>query len=693
VAFYAPEVMTDERGHAEVSFKLPDSLTRFRIMAVAVSRDGLGSGEAAVRTKKPLMLRAMLPRVFHAGDRASAGAVVHNDTARELEVEVRAEAEGVTLSGDAKKKVRVPRGQGVEVRFALEAARVGTAKLRFVAEAGKERDAFEVERKVLAPTPLETVSTSGQSEPRAAEALGTLQGVRDDLGGLEVKLTTSALGELEAPARELVDYPYACTEQLSSRLVGLAALARLHKRGLVEAGDYEKRASAVLSELERHQRYDGSFGLWSSEDPASFPPLDAFLTGYALVSIKAAERAGITISGHVLERARGFLAGYLRGERHALSGQLAGADLAFVVLALAEIGSFDASYAHTLFEGRAKLSLLARVELARAYPADADERKVLFDELKSAMRVTADEAHLEQAQHGPEQLVMASSVRASAEALLLWLAVDGENPMVPKLARWLSASRELDGTWGSTQESAWGLTALAAYMERVEGEPADLSARAWLNDRQLGEARLKGAKASAGFHVPMRELSRDGARLTVAREGKGRLYYTMRLSYARGELPSTGLERGFAVEREYECIGAGALARGDIAGTACTKVKAGDYVRVILRVAVPATRRFILLADPLPAGLEPLNFALTTSPQAATRALGFELAPVDHTQLFDDRAVFAVTQLQPGLYRYGYLTRATTSGTFVAPPAHVEEMYHPETFARTAARTFEVVAP
>jgi uncharacterized protein YfaS (alpha-2-macroglobulin family) len=36
-----------------------------------------------------------------------------------------------------------------------------------------------------------------------------------------------------------------------------------------------------------------------------------------------------------------------------------------------------------------------------------------------------------------------------------------------------------------------------------------------------------------------------------------------------------------------------------------------------------------------------------------------------------------------GVYKYSYLTRATTPGQFVVPPAKAEEMYHPETFGRT----------
>src|SRR5205085_10072183 len=137
--------------------------------------------------------------------------------------------------------------------------------------------------------------------------------------------------------------------------------------------------------------------------------------------------------------------------------------------------------------------------------------------------------------------------------------------------------------------------------------------RVWLDDRELGHEKLSGQKAEKTLSVPMHELARNGARVTLAREGKGKLYYTLRLSYVRGELPRSGVERGFAVEREYECIGAAELARGDTKGKACGSVKAGDYVRVVVRVAVPATRRFVLVEGPLPAGLEAVNFSLPTT--------------------------------------------------------------------------------
>ena len=108
-------------------------------------------------------------------------------------------------------------------------------------------------------------------------------------------------------------------------------------------------------------------------------------------------------------------------------------------------------------------------------------------------------------------------------------------------------------------------------------------------------------------------------------------------------------------------------------------------------MAVPATRRFVVIEDPLPAGLEPMSFGLVTESQSAASALGMQMGPLDHTEIRDDKVVFAVTQLEPGLYHYTYLARAMTSGTFVAPPARAEEMYHRETFGRTGTGQFEVL--
>src|SRR5207245_29992 len=69
LAVFAPAVRTDANGRAQVQVRLPDNLTRYRVMAVAVAGGKQsGSGESAITARLPLMVRASAPRFLTFGD-------------------------------------------------------------------------------------------------------------------------------------------------------------------------------------------------------------------------------------------------------------------------------------------------------------------------------------------------------------------------------------------------------------------------------------------------------------------------------------------------------------------------------------------------------------------------------------------------------------------------------------------------
>ena len=77
LAFWLGSVVTDKNGRATVDVKLPESLTTYRIMAVAGDRASrFGNGDTEVRVNKPLTLKPTYPRFLAVGDRARFGAVV-----------------------------------------------------------------------------------------------------------------------------------------------------------------------------------------------------------------------------------------------------------------------------------------------------------------------------------------------------------------------------------------------------------------------------------------------------------------------------------------------------------------------------------------------------------------------------------------------------------------------------------------
>jgi hypothetical protein len=164
-AWFQPAVKTGADGRTHVRFKLPDNLTTFRVMAVAVAKDDrFGDGDAQVTTSRPLMLRPALPRFLRAGDAIDAGVVVSTKGMGDAQIEVTAAGDGVTVGGDAKRVVAVKKGESVEVRWPITAPRAGQAKLTFRARAGGESDAVEVQKRVDAPATMETVALEGETK-------------------------------------------------------------------------------------------------------------------------------------------------------------------------------------------------------------------------------------------------------------------------------------------------------------------------------------------------------------------------------------------------------------------------------------------------------------------------------------------------------------------------------------------------
>jgi hypothetical protein len=237
--------------------------------------------------------------------------------------------------------------------------------------------------------------------------------------------------------------------------------------------------------------------------------------------------------------------------------------------------------------------------------------------------------------------------------------------------------------------------------------------------------------------VPMERLMAGrGDNLLVDRQGNaGRLYYALSLHYARSDLPRDGIDRGFYLERHYEVVDMAAMREGvgiERREPSVTRVRAGDLVRVQLSIVVPQERSMVVVEDPLPAGLESVDFDLRTTSLTLLRAAsgyeagdndpygGYEMdqgppddmgyygygygydedfsdqwwwTPFYHREDKDDRVLLFADSLPAGVHHYEYLARAVTPGTFVVGPLRAEEMYNPETFGRTGVLEFVVDPP
>ena len=708
--YYNPAVVTGDDGRARVTFKLPDNLTTFRIMAVAVSRDSLfGKARGQVRVNKPLLMLPTLPRFVRVGDRIEAGVVVHNNEPTGGTLKVEASARGIELIGSRSTQARLAGDSSVEARFAFRASKPGLATFRFTASFNDHRDGLELKRPVKLPLVMETVATYGSTSSAEAEGVMPSSGVRKDVGGLDVAMSSSALVGLKGGMEYLLDYPYECLEQTTSRMVPLVLLKDLGEAyGLKQKGAENSPAvvARLIARIEKMQRWDGGFSYWPSSSE-SFP----WVSAYGAWGLGRAHKLGHKVSKRVLKQAISYLNKELRRKTPKGAEKHIRTTKAYMVYVLVTMGEKPTGYISYLFEHRSDLAVFARALLLSAMVQMGGNKEMireLTDELTSQVHQTAKVAKVEENLGDGYAPMFHSDTRSTAMVLDALLGADPNHPLVDKMVKYLIQARK-NGRWNNTQETVYALLAMHRFYKVREKAVPDFLAKIYLGDTRLLEKRFEGRDLAVHKQsVPMAKLqAAESGILGFVKQGTGRLYYSASLRYARTALPKKPLDAGFYVSRSYQPVSRNASSVSDLrgsgkAGANVTRVKAGDMVRVTLRIVVPQQMHFVAVDDPLPAGLEATNFKLMTAARHTSRHTGSARSsryggnagtwytPFYQQQIRDDRVQLFADSVMPGIYSYVYLTRATTIGTYVAPPTHVEQMYEPEVFGRTGAVTFEV---
>jgi hypothetical protein len=708
-AYWGPALTTDAGGHVHGSFKLPDSLTTYRIMAVVAAEDDrFGYGEDRIVASRPLMARPAFPRFLRAGDAIEAGVVLSSKGLARSRVEVEISAEGLTIKGEPKQAVDLPAGGSAEVRFALEAPRAGKVKVSFRASGGGAEDRVEITRDVKVPLVLEAAALYGDTTTESAEKLGDLSAIRDDAGGLEVSLSSTALVGLGGGMDQLVQYPYGCTEQLTSKLVPLLPLRELaHDYKVEMPKDLDLIVAKTIAEVLTHQRGDGGFGMWAASDRSS-----PWITAYALWGLTIAKQRGVSVPEQSLKSA----VHYLRENLHTVErDQVMLASGPFIVDVLAEAGEPDPGRVTWLYERREKLPLFSQALLLHAAvrsksdPAAVDK---LVAELEGHVRIDASVARVVGNAGDRYAVLMDSDTRTSALVLRALLVARPEHPLAARLAMGLLGARR-GGVWRNTQETAWSLLALDDYRKIQEKTEPDFVAHVFIGQAEIQSATFRGRTfEQPRTQVPAARLvAMAGAPLGFTVEGQGRLFYEARLRYAKKVLPRDTLERGFFVKKTLRAVRPEALADAlkSLPEAGARSFRGGDLVLGDIVVVTPSPREFVVIDDPLPAGFEAVDARLATSGAsadvdgAAARsgadddgdeddvAAGRSYRPSSFVrEIRDDRVLFFVDHMSAGMFHYRYLARATSLGTFVLPPTKAEEMYTPEVFGRTGSDVIRI---
>ncbi|MCE5208060.1 MAG: Ig-like domain-containing protein [Chloroflexi bacterium] len=710
-AYWNGSLVTDSNGRAEAVVTLPDNVTTWVAVARGLTRETLvGEAQLEITVSRPLLISPITPRFVVAGDRMQMAALVHNNTAESLVVDVSLQAGGFTLDvdADAMQQVEIPSGDSQRVAWWGTVQNVENVDLTFSAASGVYQDAAIPEEgsiPVLHYSSPQTFATSGVLT-KAGEILETvsLPHTWQPTGGnLTVELAPSLAASILADMKALDDYDTIFTETIVSRLLPdlemLSAVRTFALDDLDLVADLTVEIQDALAKLPDLQGADGGWG-WMKNEKS-----DAYLSSYVLIGLNRAVEEGFSIDPGMIQKTQDYLTGILeQPDNQTVQWQLDRLVFQNYALLYSGVKGLDS---RQFVDFRDQLNPWAKALLALSlsmqYPND-ENLPGLVNEIESLAVQTATGVHWAEAYASRENL---GSTLYNGSVVIYTLAkLDPASSLLPGAVRYLAAHRKAGGGWNTSYESAWSLRALIEVMKGTGELQANFDFSAAVNETQIitGQAQGINQRTTVTGAIPVSDLLPDmpNALRIQKGEGEGKLYYRAYLQVERPVEDIQAVEKGISIERSYSLWG------DDCTSESCTLIQqyslAGTDVPVLahVTVTVPEEMYYVVVEDWLPAGAEIVDTSLLISQQGSGFSADTLMSPLDadvsnwgswyfgQPEMHADHVRWVAAWLPAGTYELTYRFTPYLAGQFRILPARAWQYYFPEVEGSSAGEIFTI---
>lgn len=731
VSYWNAELKTDKDGNATATFEAPDNLTGWRILAIATTpSDRFGLGDANFKVNRPTEVRPVMPNQVTEGDNFDAGFNIMNRTDKPRTINVTIHADGNLdankTPSDLRKTITLEPYKRATVFMPIQTSAVSLSReekqgnVHFTVTAGddSDRDGITHSLTVNKRRSLDVAANYGTTtEDSVQEPIKFPEDMLPDVGSVSVVASPTVIGNVAGAFKYMRDYPYICWEQKLSKGV-MAAHYKNLKDYLPNSLTWEESASlpqATLDEAASFQAPNGGMTYFYAHDEY----VDPYLSAYTAIAFNWLRKSGYNIPEQVENKLHTYLSNLLKNDAvpDFYSEGMTSTVRAVALAALAERGKADLSDLERYQPHVKNMSLFGKSYFLQAALAVKNGEKYAPDVAKMILansNETGGKFVFSETLDDSYSRILASPLRENCAVLDAFTAYgerkDGKNLVgdVPfKLVRAITQDRNNRDHWENTQENMFCMNSLIDFARIYEKDKPKMKITVSMDGESLGTAEFKDVRDPAALLERPVKDDDAGKRnvVQIEREGTGRLYYATRLTYALPTELSTPENAGIEVHREYSVERGG---KWELLASP-SEVKRGELVRIDLYVSVPAARNFVVVDDPVPGGLEPVNRDLATSSEIDSRKAEFSAAGGSFWFKFSDWTDFSVSRwnfyhqeirhdsvrfysdyLPSGNYHLSYAAQAIATGTFNALPTQASEMYDPDVYGKTEASSLKV---
>lgn len=683
VAYYAPALRTDADGNLRVKFRVPDTMTRYRIYALAADQHSrFGRMEEALTVVRPFYLEPGLPRFLTLGDKFKAELAIFNRKDHSGTISLTLESSSELAFGAAPLGVVVAANDRTSIPIAGEAMAVGDGEFTALATFGNQQDGVRITLPIQGGALTDVFSLTGVFRGNT-ELVAIHHGLPDDIpkdliedGSHYARLTLSVSPfiRLTPGLRYLLRYPYGCVEQTSSTLFPLAGLNVLIEQGHlpgIDSGETRKFIDSGVERLFSMQKTSGGFSYWPGGKDVNFHG-----SLYALTALQALSLSGVDIPKDRMSKAWDWLELEIRKDPEREDRRT------YRAWSLYLLSKAGRSTWWAVEDMLSELGNLPQESRAFTLLAASSCDSVSIWELSSLAR-----EHLSSFTDHSTGNNESFRARYRGKAVTL-LALDKLLPgssLADELVLSILSGMKSDGSWTATSDTGWCLISLASHYVKLGTRTTNLEVSAELAGQAAHHFDLSG-KTSEVMDIDLEPFLAD-PRISLTAPTNTKVYYSLDFSYPLPHKEQSGWSKGFTLSKKVENL------------NGKEQIQVGDVVKVTLRFDPDrrSSLRYLVVDDPIPAGLVAINSALSNEqvPEEAefrgedwywrwrTPEGFFELHP-SHYEIHDDRVLIFADRLWGGPWEYHYYARAVCAGEFVMPASKVHLMYEPEKSGTTA---------
>lgn len=238
-----------------------------KVMAVAVSDEAVGSTETAFISRAPIIMTPNMPYAAVAGDKFKLSVGITNliDGKDNAAITVTAKpSKHLSITGETSKTVSIKNGSEALILFDVEVLdELGSAEIVLEAKSAGIKDIIKakITSSIRPVVPYRTNIQIGSFTGEKSSIKVDNREMYDFAVKREVAVSSNPLTAVSGIGNYLQNYPYGCTEQITSKIYPVVIFAAIN--GTINTKEVQDVFNAYIRELTKRQKDKSGFTYWS----------------------------------------------------------------------------------------------------------------------------------------------------------------------------------------------------------------------------------------------------------------------------------------------------------------------------------------------------------------------------------------------------------------------------------------------